>query len=91
MSSNKTKVNKAVIIEKAKKHDSDTGSSAVKIAILTEEIANLTEHLRANRKDFSSRRGLLKKVGKRRSLLRYLATVSVSEYKEVLEANQLKK
>jgi len=87
---NKTKVNKGAIINKTKKHDTDTGSSAVQIAILTQEINNLTDHLKSNPKDFSSRRGLLKKVGKRRSLLRYLATVSVSEYKEVLKANALK-
>lgn len=90
MATKKTKVNKGDVVKKAQKHDSDTGSAAVQIAILTQEIKNLTDHLKQNPKDFSSRRGLLKKVGKRRSLLRYLATVSVKEYKEVIKANGLK-
>jgi small subunit ribosomal protein S15 len=84
------KPNKAAIIKQTQKHESDTGSSAVQIAILSQEIINLTEHLKINPRDFSSRRGLLKKVGKRRSLLRHLATVSVDEYNKVLAANNLK-
>jgi small subunit ribosomal protein S15 len=90
MATKTTKVNKGAIIKQSQKHSDDTGSTGVQIAILTQEINNLTAHLKSNPKDFSSRRGLLKKVGKRRSLLRYLATVSVSEYKEVLKANNLK-
>jgi len=60
------------IIEKFKTHDKDTGSPEVQIAILTEEIKQLTGHLKTHKKDFSSRRGLLKKVGLRRRLLKYL-------------------
>ena len=60
------------IIKKFKLHDSDTGSSPVQIAILTEEIKLLTKHLKTHKKDFSSRRGLLRKVSERRKLLQYL-------------------
>jgi small subunit ribosomal protein S15 len=60
------------IIKKYKVHENDTGSPEVQIAILTEEIKLLTDHLKTHKKDFSSRRGLLRKVGLRRRLLRYL-------------------
>lgn len=60
------------IIAKFRTHETDTGSPQVQIAILTAEIKDLTEHLKIHRKDFSSRRGLLKKVGERRRLLKYL-------------------
>ena len=60
------------IIEKFRQHEGDTGSTQVQIAILTEEIKQLTEHLQKHRHDFSSRRGLLRKVGERRRLLKYL-------------------
>ncbi len=60
------------VIKKFKVHDKDTGSAEVQIAILTEEIGQLTDHLKLHKKDFSSRRGLLRKVGQRRRLLRYL-------------------
>ncbi len=60
------------VIEKFKTHATDTGSPQVQIAILTEEIKELTEHLRMHKKDFSSRRGLIKKVGERRRLMKYL-------------------
>lgn len=83
-------VNKSKIIQKHQIHNQDKGSCEVQIAILTEEVKNLTTHLQTNPKDYSSRRGLLKKVGKRRSLLRYLATVSVARYKKVIAANHLK-
>lgn len=63
---------KQKIINKFRSHDSDTGSSQVQIAILTEEIARLAEHLKKHKHDHSSRRGLLKKVGERRRLLKYL-------------------
>jgi small subunit ribosomal protein S15 len=83
-------VDKTKVIQKFQIHNTDTGSPEIQIAILTEEIHNLTDHLKTNPKDFSSRRGLLKKVGRRRSLLRYLATVSVSRYKKTITANHLK-
>lgn len=63
---------KQKIIEKFKTHDSDTGSPQVQIAILTEEVKELTKHLKQHKKDFSSRRGLVKKVTERRRLMRYL-------------------
>ena len=88
--SKSTTVDKTKVIQKSQIHTSDTGSPEVQISILTEEILNLTTHLKINPKDFSSRRGLLKKVGRRRSLLRYLATVSVSRYKKTVSANNLK-
>lgn len=68
------------IIEKFKIHPTDTGSPQVQIAILTEEIKELTEHLRAHKKDFSSRRGLIKKVGERRRLMKYLKREDVKAY-----------
>lgn len=66
------KKQKQKIINKFKVHETDTGSSQVQIAILTEEIKQLTDHLKIHKHDFSSRRGLLKKVGERRKLLKYL-------------------
>lgn len=66
------KKKKEKIIAKFKTHESDTGSAQVQIAILTEEIKELTKHLKTHKKDFSSRRGLLKKVAERRRLLNYL-------------------
>lgn len=66
------KKKKEAIIKKFKTHKNDTGSSEVQIAILTEEIKELTEHLKEHKKDFSSRRGLVKKLNQRRRLLRFL-------------------
>ena len=63
---------KQKIIEKYSTHDSDTGSPQVQIAILTAEVLDLTSHLRNHKKDYSSRRGLIKKVSERRRLLKYL-------------------
>lgn len=65
------KKTKEKIIGKFKMHEADTGSPQVQIAILTEEIRQLSEHLRNHKKDFSSRRGLIKKIGERRRLLKY--------------------
>ena len=65
---------KSQIIEKYKRDEKDTGSPEVQIAILTERINELTEHLKVHKKDNHSRRGLLKMVGKRRNLLNYLAS-----------------
>jgi len=81
---------KKKIIAKAQIHKTDTASPEAQIALLTESINQLTGHLQANPKDFSSRRGLLKKVGKRKSLLRYLSSVSPARYKKVITANNLK-
>lgn len=68
----------------------NNGSASSQISALTAEIVKLTEHLKANPKDYSSRRGLLKKVGKRKSLLRYLMSTNVDLYKSVAAENGLK-
>jgi len=83
------KKKKDKIIEKFKIHDNDTGSPEVQIAILTTEIKDLTEHLKTHKKDFSSRRGLLKKVGQRRRFLRYLERESKKRYSKLLEKLKL--
>ncbi|HZC36068.1 MAG TPA: 30S ribosomal protein S15 [Chthoniobacterales bacterium] len=72
-------------------HDKDTGSADVQVALLTERINQLTEHLKGNRKDNSSRRGLLKLVATRRSLLDYLKRTSQDRYKSVIEKLNLRR
>lgn len=72
-------------------HDKDTGSADVQIALLTQRINQLTEHLKAHMKDHSSRRGLLMMVSKRRSLLDYLKDTATDRYKAVLEKLNLRK
>lgn len=79
-----SKETKAKIVEKFARNPKDTGSAEVQIAILTEEINALTEHLKTHTHDFHSRRGLLKKVGQRRSMLRYLANEDVARYRELV-------
>lgn len=86
-----TKEAKMQIVKKYGKGKNDTGSAEVQIAILTEEINNLTEHLKEHKHDFHSRRGLLKKVGKRRSLLNYLIKTDVTRYREVVKSLGLRK
>jgi small subunit ribosomal protein S15 len=86
-----TKEAKEKIVKKFGKDAKDTGSCEVQIAILTEEIKELTEHLKEHKHDFHSRRGLLKKVGKRRSLLNYLAKNDVNRYREIIKALELRK
>ncbi|MFA7060102.1 MAG: 30S ribosomal protein S15 [Pedobacter sp.] len=76
---------KQEIINSFKKHDSDTGSPEVQIAILTERIIYLTEHFKIHKKDHHSRRGLLKLVGQRRRLLDYLKGKELDRYKTVIE------
>ena len=88
--SKKVLADKNNVIHKNQIHDTDTGSPEVQIAILTAEIKNLTEHLKENPKDYSSRVGLLRKVGKRSRLLRYLSSVSLSRYKKTLATNNIK-
>ena len=78
------------IIKKYKVHETDTGSSEVQIAILTAEIEQLTEHLKTHKKDFSSRRGLLKKVGQRQRLLRYLQRENPQGFEEIAKKLKLK-
>jgi small subunit ribosomal protein S15 len=73
------------LIEEHKKHDTDTGSPEVQIAILTQNIINLTDHLRVHKKDHHSRRGLLKMVGQRRKLLKYLKNKDINRYSALIE------
>ena len=82
---------KAKLIKDFAKNDKDTGSTEVQIAILTEEINNLTEHLKEHKHDFHSRRGMLKKVGQRRSLLNYLIKNDVTRYREIVKSLGLRK
>lgn len=85
------KSKKDSLIKKHRTHDGDTGSPQVQIAILTEEIKELTKHLRTHRKDHSSRRGLIKKVSARRALLDYLERQDPTAYAAMLEDLGLKK
>lgn len=73
------------IIDSYKLHEKDTGSAEVQIAILTNRINELNEHLKIHKKDHHSRRGLLKMVGKRRNLLRYLKNKDIDRYRELIE------
>jgi small subunit ribosomal protein S15 len=82
---------KQKIIKKYKLHDSDTGSTAVQIAILSEEIDQLQEHLKTHKKDNHSRRGLLKKVNNRRRLLSYLKKTEEEQYTKLIKKLGLKK
>lgn len=86
-----TKEKKEEIVKKYARGEKDTGSAEVQIAILTEEIKELTEHLKVHIHDHHSRRGLLKKVGQRRSMLNYLAKKDVQRYREVVKSLGLRK
>ncbi len=86
-----TKSQKDRVIKKYKTHESDTGSSEVQIAILSEEIKQLTGHLKTHKKDFSSRRGLLRKVGLRRRLLNFLEKDNSKSYEDLIKKLKLKK
>lgn len=81
---------KSEIISKFARGSNDTGSSEVQIALLTERITSLTEHLRANKKDHASRLGMLKLVGQRRSLLKYLKRTDYDKYAQVIKELNLK-
>ena len=82
---------KTPIIETYRVHETDTGSPEVQIALLTQRINHLTGHLKTHRKDHSSRRGLLKMVGRRASLLKYLVNQNRSRYQAVIERLGLRK
>lgn len=84
-------VRKQETIGKFRQHDSDTGSPEVQVALLTERIAHLTEHLKSNHKDHHSRRGLLKMVGQRRGLLDYLKRKNLDRYKKLIETLGLRR
>jgi len=78
------------LIAKFKTHDNDTGSPEVQIAILSAEITELTEHLKEHRKDFSSRRGLIRKVNQRRKLLRYLEKTDEKSFENIVKKLKIK-
>ena len=86
-----TKERKQEVINTYKREEKDTGSPEVQIALLTERINELTEHLKVHKKDNHSRRGLLKMVGKRRNLLNYLAKKDVNRYRGIVEKLGLRK
>ena len=82
--------NQTLDLKEFQLHDKDTGSADVQVALLTRRIEHLTEHLKANRKDHSSRRGLLKMVAQRRSLLDYLSKTKADRYKDLIEKLNLR-
>ncbi|HEY1815200.1 MAG TPA: 30S ribosomal protein S15 [Kofleriaceae bacterium] len=84
-------VRKQETIGKFRQHDTDTGSPEVQVALLSERIAHLTEHLKNNHKDHHSRRGLLKMVGQRRALLDYLKRKNLDRYKKLIDTVGLRR
>ena len=86
-----TKERKQEIIATYRRDETDTGSPEVQIALLTERINELTEHLKVHKKDNHSRRGLLQMVGKRRNLLNYLAKKDLAKYREIVAKLNLRK
>ena len=86
-----TKVEKEKIIGDFEIHDGDTGSPEVQIALLTKRINDLTEHLKTHKKDHASRRGLLKMVGTRSALLKYVSGKNVKRYQEIISRLGLRK
>lgn len=86
-----TKIEKQQIIKEFARDEKDTGSTEVQIAILTKEIEKLTAHLKEHKHDYHSNRGLLMKVGQRRSLLKYFAKTDVAKYREVVKKLGLRK
>lgn len=82
---------KAELVQKYRRHDADTGSPEVQVALLTERITYLTEHFKTHKKDHHSRRGLLKLVGQRRRLLDYLRQVDENRYRQLIDQLGLRK
>lgn len=78
-------------VEQYRRDEKDTGSSEVQVAVLTTRISHLTEHLRSNRKDHSSQRGLMMMVGKRSSLLKYLRRTEPARYQKLIQSLGLRK
>ena len=85
------KEEKTAIIQQYAMHEGDTGSPEVQIAILTTRINSLTEHLKTHKKDHHSRRGLLKMVGQRRSMLNYLMKSDITRYRTIIEKLGIRK
>lgn len=84
-------INKSEIIKQFQLSEKDTGSAEVQIAILSARIAHLTEHLRSNRKDFHSRRGLIHMTNRRRKLLNYLKDNNLEKYTEIIQKLNLRR
>lgn len=82
---------KATVIEENRLHESDTGSPEVQIALLSDRIAHLTEHLRVNRGDHHTRRGLMKLIGRRRRLLDYVARNDVERYRQIISKHGIRR
>ena len=82
---------KALLVKRFQLHEKDTGSSRVQIALLTERINQLTEHFKVHKKDYHSRRGLLRLVGQRRRLLEYLKMTEPAAYQKVIEELNLRR
>lgn len=82
---------KTELVQKFKRHDKDTGSPEVQVAILSERITYLTDHFKTHKKDHHSRRGLLKLVGQRRRLLDYLRTVDLNRYRTLIDQLGIRK
>ena len=87
----KANLDKSPLIQDYRLHDKDTGSCEVQVALLTQRIAHLTEHLRTHRKDFHSRRGLIAMTSSRRSLLDYLKKTDLERYKTLIERLSLRR
>ena len=85
------KEEKREIIEKYRTHDNDTGSPAIQVAIMTSRINNLNEHLKSNKKDHHSRRGLVTLVGKRKRLLEYIKNKDIDGYRKLIKSLGLRK
>ena len=77
--------NKQEVVKEFGKNEKDAGSSAVQVAMMTKKISELTEHLKANKKDFATKRGLLMMVGKRKRLLAYIKSQNLDEYRELIK------
>lgn len=85
------KEEKTSIVDSLKKHEQDTGSSQVQIALLTSKIKALIEHMKENKKDFATKRGLLKMVHRRKKLLQYLKNTDLDQYNIVVERLEMRK
>lgn len=86
-----TKEKKAEIVKNFGRKENDTGSTEVQVALLTEQINILTEHMKVNKKDYASNRGLLKMVGRRRSLLEHLKREDINRYRDLVQKLGLRK
>ena len=84
-------IQKSVTIDQYKRHDNDTGSPEVQIALLTDRINHLTEHFQIHKKDYHSRRGLLKMVGQRRRHLDYLKAKDLEKYRELIKTLSIRR